>query len=373
MSAPATLDLEALLAPISEDLPQGQDPRDDDSPQSLYYRAKGARSAARSAERAATDEEGSLPEDWYEVVDAATALLTTRAKDLEVAAWLAEAKTRIDGFAGLRDSLKLLTGLVDNYWEGVYPLPDEDGLETRLAAIGGLNGSGGPGTLNQPLQTAVLFGSDKTFSLWHYNQTTELATITDKDRLKARAAAGVRTPEEMREAMTVTTPSALRGTLATIEEGLSALAALGETLDRHAGADSPSLSALRNILQNAAGAIRHFGGDKAVTPASDLAAEGDAAQGEGAGEAVEGQGGGGSGRPRTSGFQNREEALAAIEAIATYFRRTEPQAMISYTLDDAVRRARMTLPELLMELTEDSSQIRTMLTAAGIKSRDEGE
>src|SRR3979411_3230912 len=49
---PEGFDLAALLAPISEEAPAGADLRADYSPDSLYYRLRDARAAARAAERA---------------------------------------------------------------------------------------------------------------------------------------------------------------------------------------------------------------------------------------------------------------------------------------------------------------------------------
>jgi len=50
---PEGFDLEALLAPISEEAPAGTDLREDPSPSSLYRRLRDARTEARDAERAA--------------------------------------------------------------------------------------------------------------------------------------------------------------------------------------------------------------------------------------------------------------------------------------------------------------------------------
>ena len=67
---------------------------------------------------------------WELIAAEGPALIAKTAKDLEVASWLSEALLRRHQLAGLRDGLKLLGGLVERYWDGVYPLPDEDGLET---------------------------------------------------------------------------------------------------------------------------------------------------------------------------------------------------------------------------------------------------
>ena len=66
----------------------------------------------------------------------------------------------------------------------------------------------------------------------------------------------------------------------------------------------------------------------------------------------------------------REEALQTLAKISDFFKRTEPHSTIAFTLDDVVRRARMTLPELLAELLPDESARRTFLISAGIRPPD---
>ena len=53
--------------------------------------------------------------------------------------------------------------------------------------------------------------------------------------------------------------------------------------------------------------------------------------------------------------------------IANFFRRTEPHSPLSYTLDEAVRRGRMTWPELLAEVVADMDARNSILTTLGIR------
>ena len=64
---------------------------------------------------------------------------------------------------------------------------------------------------------------------------------------------------------------------------------------------------------------------------------------------------------------SREDALRALGQIANFFRRTEPHSPLSYTLDEAVRRGRMTWPELLAEVVADTDTRNTILTTLGIR------
>jgi type VI secretion system protein ImpA len=64
---------------------------------------------------------------------------------------------------------------------------------------------------------------------------------------------------------------------------------------------------------------------------------------------------------------NREDALRALENLATFFRRTEPVSPLAYTLEDAVRRSRMSWPDLLEEIVADRDSRNAILTALGIR------
>ena len=90
----------------------------------------------------------------------------------------------------------LAVGLWDS---GLHPQPDEDGVETQVAPVAGLNGQGSDGTLMQPLRKCVLFpgpdGAPVTY--WQYVQSEELGAISDPARRKQRIAAKVVPLEEI--------------------------------------------------------------------------------------------------------------------------------------------------------------------------------
>lgn len=373
MSAPPVIDLEALLAPISDDAPAGADPRADSSPTSLYYRVKDARNAGRAAERASLDVTAPMAEEWDTVADVAEELLASRAKDLEVAAWLTEALVRRDGFPGLRDGLKVLEGIARDYWGGSFPELDEDGPEGKLTAVAGLSGAGATGTLIQPVRlTPLTQGALASYSLWHYDQAVELDKLTDPARRQGRIDDGATSMAAFAQSVAETPAPHFREVLEAVEECLAALAAMSSAFDAVAGMDSPSISALRDLLEQVKGALRHFAADKLASAAA--LAENEAAAAAAtevpAGEATAAGGTATVVVRRIEGYASREDALAELTRIATYFRKSEPHSPISYTIEDAVRRARMSLPDLLMELAEDPLQIKRILLAAGIRSEE---
>jgi len=159
MASPETLDLELLLRPISEDRPEGVELRDDPSGQALFFQTKEAREAARSVERRllqsrVLQDEAAGPADrpnWQLVRDLATQILAEHSKDLWVCAWLIEAQARLAGFAGLRDGFRLVRRLAEQFWDGIHPAPDEDGIATTVAQLTGLNGEDAEGALVAPI------------------------------------------------------------------------------------------------------------------------------------------------------------------------------------------------------------------------------
>ena len=87
------------------------------------------------------------PADWEAVSRLSIAALA-QSKDLWITAWLIEALTRLHGFAGLRDGIRLAHLLCDRFWDDVHPQPSkEEGLTPRFMQLGNLNGSDSDGTL----------------------------------------------------------------------------------------------------------------------------------------------------------------------------------------------------------------------------------
>ena len=369
MDLPEGFDLDALLAPLPGDAPAGVDLREDFSPQSPYYRLRDARAEARAAERAAdaaeTDQargggqDAAMPPQWRTVRDLGMKVLTEQSKDLEVAAWLTEALVRNDGLGGLAAGAKLIEGLAEAFWDSsLYPLPDEDGIATRVAPIAGLNGVGGDGTLTQPLRKVALWQrpDGSKFGFWQYEQSAELAAISDPARLEARLQTGVVPFDEMEREARSAGAARLRALREETATTLQAWQAMSDVLDSRAGADSPPTSRIRELLQKMADvAAKYAPGDAeaaiGATPVATEMPRGPSAPG------VAGADGGAT----------REDMLRELGRISEFFRRTEPHSPLAYTLEEAVRRGRMSWPQLLEEIVPDRTARSAIQTALGIK------
>jgi type VI secretion system protein ImpA len=369
--------LEALLAPIPGDKPAGLDLRADANPASDYFKLKDSRFAARAKEREidAGAEVGELAE-WRTILDLAPKLLATQTKDLEVAAWFVEALLRRHGFAGLRDGFRLLRGLVDKYWDGLYPLPDEDGVAAKVAPLAALNGEGADGTLIQPIRKIWLTDGKEPgpFAAWHYEQAQKLSTVTDEKAKAWHGKAGTATMEQIEASRRATKPKFFVDLVDDLRICQEEFAGLTAALDKACGQDSPPTSTIRNTLESVMTIATTLGQDAlaAAKAAADAASAADGAPaGDGDGKAAPGKPQAAAPGLMLGPVRNREDAFAALLQLGEFFRRTEPHSIVPYAVEELVRRGRMTLPDLLGELIKDAAQRKTFYTVAGMKPPDE--
>ena len=89
--------------------------------------------------------------DWVLVIKLASEALATKSKDLQIAAWLTEAMLRREGFAGLQAGLVLLRGLVENFWDTLYPELEDGDAELRAAPLDWVGSR-----LDKPIKNAAL-------------------------------------------------------------------------------------------------------------------------------------------------------------------------------------------------------------------------
>ena len=370
MPSPDTLDFAKLLAPIPGDKAVGPDLRATSGPSSPYYQVKDARSAARAAERQAESgaTDGPVP-DWKAVVAAGTKALATGAKDLEIAAYLIEGLARVQGYAGLRDGFKLTRQLVEAFWDDLYPVPDEEGVLTKVAPIAGLNGDDSEGTLLAPIRMVPLTASDTHGRLTYANYLQALATskILDPKVKEKKIEAGAMTFEKFKAAMTETPNAWVKTLHDDLTQCLAEFDLMGKAFDAKCGADAPPTSAVAALLTVVLDAVKDVARDKLAitqqvaaedaTPTADgkpaAKEDGDAAPGE-----------------KLPVIRNREDALNAVLKLADYFRRIEPHSMVPATLEQAVRWGRMPLTDLLTELIGDDDTRKALFKQVGIRGAD---
>jgi len=73
--------------------------------------------------------------DYDLVIRLTTNALATQTKDLFLASWLAEALLNKQGFAGLSDGLNLMRGLIEQFWDTLYPEVEDGDAEFRASPL----------------------------------------------------------------------------------------------------------------------------------------------------------------------------------------------------------------------------------------------
>lgn len=371
MPSEEIIPLENLLKPISEDNPAGEDIRMDTSPSSVYYAIKDARNAARAAERNNMfDGNSTEAEDqWRKILELAPDIIQNHAKDLEVACWYTEALIRRYGFQGLRDGFTLIHQLIEQYWDNLYPLPDEDGVETRVAALTGLNGEGAEGVLIAPMRNVELTqGSEPgPFSFWKYQQALEIEKIIDEEIKTDKAAKLGFSVSDVDRAVAESSESFFVNIRDDVSQSIETCRKTSQLLDEYCGVEySPPISNITGVLEECLGTINHIGKYKMPSESDDSETQNTAENSVSPEVNVD------PATQQNSGpVRNREEAFKKLTEISQFFRKTEPHSPISYILERAVKWGDMPLENLIRELIPDSSARDVYGSLTGVKTEDD--
>ncbi len=367
MNTTITLDFADLLKPISEEQPAGIDLRSNYSKKSLYYQLRELRSNARSIERQQAQQTliNDAKPNWTEIIKLASVCLAQYSKDLEITTWLIEGLLREQGFGGLRDRFKLLSDLLAQYWDDLYPQEDEDGLITKINALVGLNGSESEGTLIVPIAMTPLIESQSfgTFSLWQYQQALELSQISNPDKKNQRIARGAVTLERIQMALHEIPPIVLKRVQQQVNECIQNFSHMDSFLREKCGADAPPTSRINRQLISCRDCLNSISTGEADNPfLEDEIAQSNQPVSLGTTELLVTE------RPLKA-FTSRDQALGQLLRIADFFRRSEPHSPLSYILERAVRWGRLPLPELLQELVHDNKALESLCNLTGIGNK----
>jgi type VI secretion system protein ImpA len=111
---------EDIFEPVAGDNPGGQDLRYNP----VYDKIKEARREDDDLAQGAWQYERKVA-DHALVIKLAQEAIAKQSKDLQLAAWLAESLLRRNGFDGLDEGLTLCRGLVEKFWDHLYPELDD--------------------------------------------------------------------------------------------------------------------------------------------------------------------------------------------------------------------------------------------------------
>lgn len=353
------VNVDTLLRPLADDAPCGENLRWDRRFLEIERLAEG--------KEANPFEKDSLPEepDWREVRDGCMELLA-RGKHLRIIMLLTLAATRLEGYTGFRDGVKVVHGLITGNWDQVFPQLDPEDNNDPTERINSL------ALLSTPIGT---YG-DK-LKLLDRLQESPLADSRVSGRVSLRdiaVSAGTMplvatvpgeeprkfSAQEIEGAFSETDPERLQEIMTAIEESSACIDGIEEAFSTHCGSGiGPEFSAVRTLLKDAGAQVRRRLAESGVIDPSSL--PDGLEEGQITESGVEGDGGGYSGRGRGGGgdglsgeVRNREEVIVALDKICRYYETQEPSSPVPVIVKCAREMVSRNFLDIVTVLTPDA-------------------
>lgn len=367
LEQPSVIDLDGLLQPIAGENPSGESLRY----ASVYDEIAEARRADDTLNRGAWQEELKVA-DFRKVIELATSALTNQSKDLQIGAWLSEALIKERGFPGLRDSMKLLAGLQEQFWDTLYPEIDEGDMSGRANAIAWFESQASLRIMGVPITGGERYSmldweDSKTFDFPDNMEMLETAEQVRLNELKAQAESQRRVTGDMwRKAVAATKRADMEVVNFAVEECWTEFNNLNRVIEeKYDRNQMPGLSGFRKALDSLHTQVKKLLEEKrAEEPDEVEVAEGEAGVNE-------------DGTPRPAGaagvagpIQSRRDALKRLAEIADFFQKTEPHSPISYIVQRAVKWGNMPLEIWLQDVIKDDTVLFNLRQTLGFNTNN---
>ncbi len=251
---------EGLLHPIPGENPSGQSLRYDP----VYDKIREAR---RAEEELQLSEEASKSDVWagavkkadfVQVIKLSTDALSKRTKDLQIAAWLTEALLARERIPGLTQGLDVMRGLIEGFWDTLYPEIEEDDLQMRAAPIEWV------GALLENQVHKVPLTKNK-LDWYKFQESRRVGYENDAKgndaKMAARQAAIQEkkcTAEEFDEAVRNTGEPFFRQFMEDLAAANISVQAMETLCDEKFGREAPNFANLKKALEDLQDAVREF-------------------------------------------------------------------------------------------------------------------
>jgi type VI secretion system protein ImpA len=359
MATSETIEIDRLLAPIPGDNPGGESLLYSD----VYDKIQEARRGSGRSQL----ETDLKPPDWRAVIRLGSDALAGRSKDLQIAVWLVDALTRMDGFAGLRDGLRVLRGLHERFWDTMHPVVEDGDLGFRANRLAWLNEAGeGRESLAAAVGTVPITdgASGAAFGWLQWKDSREVDNLARQsmEKYQQALAEGRITSEQFDQSVSAGSRRFYEGLFADLTAALEECTRLETVIGERYKRDAPSLLNVHSAIEDCGDVVERILLEKRrlePDPADEMA-------GAEAGPAAAGR----TGRSGPLPLEpvDRTDALRRLAAVATFFRRTEPHSPVAYLVQRAIRWAEMPLEEWLKDVVASDDVLSRIRETLGIKS-----
>jgi type VI secretion system protein ImpA len=346
----ATLDVETLLQPLSEDAPTGPNLEYDSTFAAFEQAARGKPEQQYGSTIIPAEEP-----NWLDVRQLGTDLVA-RTKDLRVACMLGLGLLETEGLPAFAEGLALIRGYLERYWPSLHPQldPEDDNDPTvRVNTVASLTDQA---TTVNALRTTTIVSSRLVgrFSLRDVEIAKgEIAVPPGEEPIKASTIEAAFNECELEQ---------LRTNTQAAREGLQHVESIESVITQQVGSSrAVSLEQLRQTLR-----------DIYVVLEENLKRRDAAAADSAAG--TPGDSGVDTAVPAgrlTGEIRSREDAVMALEKVSQYYARHEPSSPLPLLLARAKRLATKNFLEIVQDLTPDAlAQIQAL---AGVDKDGSGE
>jgi len=305
--------------------------------------------------------------DWAGVVRECTELLSSQTKDLRLAVWMTEALSNTRGFDGLADGYTLTAGLIDGFWTGIHPVPEDEDQEQRIGVLDWLLAQSARMVRQVPV-TQSPRGRYNSMDLASA-QALEQAMERNPGEAESMKAQAHLTQEAFDTARRDTPGAFFAQSVLSAHCALEALGQLEVVVDARLGMDGPAFGAAREALQTVIDQLGRYARDAGIHAETATSPAPDAVTSASTGD----EGMSGSTAPTTgvaSGpIQTRAQAIALLKSVAEFFRRTEPHSPVAYLADKAAKWGDMSLHEWLRTVVKDEGALAHVEELLGVQSQ----
>ncbi|TDR79837.1 type VI secretion system protein TssA [Paludibacterium purpuratum] len=362
---PMEQQIAALLAPISDAAPAGEDLSYD----LLLDEIREARRSDDPTLAQGDWEQAIKTADWRKATRLCEQGLCQRGKDLQLVVWYGEARAKLDGFAGAAQGLHLLEGWLERYWENGFPEYDPNDLDERVSKIEWYAMQ-----LAQALRMAPMVDprhGGYSWLDWKTSREVENHALKDPDARSRALADGKLDGETFDKGVTQSGLPWFKQLSAEIELAWKRYQSLDLLSVERFGDAFPSLAELWRALSDCREVVerlmqQQFGVNTAqkepeMTPAAPAVVAVPQTS------ATAPQAAALAGQPRGP-LQSRADAVRMLREVSAYFRQHEPHSPVSMLAERAARWAEMGLEEWLTHVIKDESTLRQLQELLDVKA-----
>jgi type VI secretion system protein ImpA len=324
----STESVEALLNPISEELPSGSDLEYDPA-----FMALEADARPKAEQQFGDTVIAAVEPEWRSLIGSATDLLQ-RTKDVRVAVLALRAATRTQGIEGFALGLTLTVGLIDRYWDTIHPQLDAQDNNDPTMRVNAL----------APLTDSAMVLRDVYDCLVGTSRNVGPVRVRDIAIAHNKLAAGSGDPgysaaqlEGALQDIHAAEPAALAAAISTAAMVQKLESIIESKTGRTDYIDLKPLRSITHVLRQAC--------ESATGTAS---AESEEA-GEGTGQSASGGGGAIRGE-----INSRQDALLMLDKVISYLERTEPGNPAPLLIKRAKRLVGVSFMDIMADLAPDA-------------------